>query len=48
MGHALPKDNPLVECVNLALAALTDSGALAAVTEEWMAGYTEAPTLSKD
>lgn len=47
-GMLFAKDNPLVECVNLALAALTDSGALAAVTEEWMAGYTEAPTLSKD
>ena len=47
-GLLFVKDSPLVECVNLALADLTSSGALAAITEQWMAGYTEAPTLSKD
>lgn len=47
-GLLFVKDNPLVECVNLALADLESSGALAAITEQWMAGYTEAPTLSKD
>ncbi|MDO8389639.1 MAG: transporter substrate-binding domain-containing protein [Actinomycetota bacterium] len=47
-GLLFVKDNPLVECVNLALADLESTGALAAITEQWMAGYTEAPTLSKD
>lgn len=47
-GLLFTKDNPLVECANLALKELTDSGELAAITDEWMAGYTEAPTLSKD
>ncbi|HNJ96669.1 MAG TPA: transporter substrate-binding domain-containing protein [Ilumatobacteraceae bacterium] len=47
-GLLFTKDNPLVECANLALQALTESGELAAITDEWMAGYTEAPTLSKD
>jgi polar amino acid transport system substrate-binding protein len=47
-GLLFVKDNPFVECVNLALADLTSTGALAAITEQWMAGYTEAPTLSKD
>lgn len=47
-GLLFTKDNPLVECANLALTELTESGELAATTDEWMAGYTEAPTLSKD
>ncbi len=47
-GLLFVKDNPLVECANLALADLVSTGALAAITEQWMAGYTEAPTLSKD
>lgn len=47
-GLLFVKDNPLVECVNTALAALTDSGAIAAITQQWMGDYTEAPTLGKD
>jgi polar amino acid transport system substrate-binding protein len=47
-GLLLAKDSPLVECVNIALATLADSGELASITEEWMGTYTEAPYLSKD
>ena len=45
-GLLFAKDNPLVECANLAIAALTASGDLAAIEAEWMAEYTEAPTLA--
>jgi polar amino acid transport system substrate-binding protein len=45
-GLLFAKDNPLVECANLALAALTASGELAAITEQWMGDYNDAPTLS--
>jgi polar amino acid transport system substrate-binding protein len=47
-GLLFTKDNPLVECANLALAALTDSGELAAIQDQWMGEYTEAPTLAAD
>ena len=47
-GLLLSKDNPLTECTNLALAALTASGQLATITETWMDEWSEAPTLSKD
>jgi polar amino acid transport system substrate-binding protein len=47
-GLLFSKDNPLVECANLALAALTDSGELAAIQDQWMGEYTEAPTLGSD
>ena len=47
-GLLLTKDNPLTECTNLALANLTASGELAAITETWMGEWSEAPTLSKD
>lgn len=45
-GLLLAKDSSLTECVNLALAALRDSGELASITEEWMADFTEAPVIS--
>lgn len=45
-GLVLEKDNPLVGCVNQALATLEESGDLAAITEQWMTEYTEAPVLS--
>lgn len=47
-GLLLVKDNPLVECLNIALATLTESGELATITDTWMGEWTEAPTLSKD
>lgn len=47
-GLLFAKDSPLVECADLALAALTASGELAAIQEQWMGEYTEAPTLAAD
>ncbi len=45
-GLALEKDNPLVTCVNQALGALTDSGELLDITNQWMTEYSDAPILS--
>jgi polar amino acid transport system substrate-binding protein len=45
-GLVFEKDNPLVECANEALAALTASGELDAITQQWMGEYTEAPMLA--
>lgn len=45
-GLLLAKDSPLTACVDLAIAALTESGDLESITEEWMAEYTEAPIIS--
>ncbi|NNE13290.1 MAG: amino acid ABC transporter substrate-binding protein [Ilumatobacter sp.] len=45
-GLLLAKDSPLTGCVNLALAALRDSGELDDITQEWMADFTEAPVIS--
>jgi polar amino acid transport system substrate-binding protein len=45
-GLLLAKDSPLTPCVNLALAALTESGELASITQEWMSDFTEAPVIS--
>jgi polar amino acid transport system substrate-binding protein len=47
-GLLFGKDNPLVACADLALAALTASGELAAIQEQWMGDYTEAPTLASE
>ena len=44
-GLLLVKDNPLVECVDLALASLAASGELDTITTEWMADFAEAPLL---
>lgn len=47
-GLLFVKDNPLVECANLALAALANSGAIEAITQQWMGDFLEAPLLGKD
>ena len=44
-GLLLAKDSPMTECVNLALAALTESGELATITTTWMSDFTEAPVI---
>lgn len=41
----LELDSPLTDCVNDALAALTDSGDLEAITTEWMSENAGAPVL---
>jgi polar amino acid transport system substrate-binding protein len=45
-GLLLAQDNPLVECVNLALTALTASGQLEAITNQWMSGFIGVPELT--
>ena len=47
-GFVLEKDSPLTGCVNTAIATITDSGELAAITEEWLADFTNAPVISVD
>ena len=42
----LEKDSPLTGCVNDALAALTESGALEAITQEWMSENAGAPEIA--
>lgn len=41
----LEKDSPLTECVNQALAALTEGGELEAITTEWLSEVVDVPTL---
>ncbi len=45
-GLLLAKDNPLTECVDIALATIKGSGELDAITTEWMSDYTEAPVIT--
>jgi polar amino acid transport system substrate-binding protein len=47
-GLLFAKDNPLVECANLALAALRESGALEEITVKWMSGSVNAPEIALD
>jgi polar amino acid transport system substrate-binding protein len=44
-GLVFEKDNPLVECANIAIASLTDSGDLASITEQWMSTEMGAPII---
>jgi polar amino acid transport system substrate-binding protein len=39
-GLVFEKDNPLVECVDIAIAALQDDGTLQALEDEWLADLT--------
>ena len=41
----LPKDSPLTECVDEAIAALQSDGRLDAITEEWLSDKANAPVL---
>jgi len=45
-GLVFDLDNPLVECVNIALAALKESGELAAIEQTWLSDKTSAPVIS--
>ena len=45
-GLVFDLDNPLVECVNIALASLKDSGALAEIEQTWLADNTSAPVIT--
>lgn len=44
-GMLMAKDNPIKECVDAALAELTASGELEAITQEWMSNFTGAPVI---
>ena len=46
-GLVLEKDSGLTACVDAAITALTDSGALAAITNEWLSDFTGAPVISE-
>ena len=45
-GLLFAKDNPLVECANLAITALESSGTLDAITTEWMSEGAGVPEIS--
>jgi polar amino acid transport system substrate-binding protein len=45
-GLVFDLDSPLVECVNVALAALKDSGELATIEQTWLSDKTSAPVIS--
>ena len=44
-GLVFDLDNPLVSCVNTALAAIKDSGALAEITTTWLSSKAEIPVI---
>jgi len=46
LGMLFAKGNPLVNCVNKALAELKDSGMLQQIQDEWLAGET-APYITE-
>ena len=41
----LPKDSPLTDCVNQAIAAMQSDGRLEAITQEWLSDKANAPVL---
>lgn len=47
-GMVFDLDNPLVSCVNTALAALKDSGDLAAIEKQWLSDKTGAPVIATE
>ena len=40
------KGNPLIGCVDLALAALRANGTMASLTKRWLGAYTQVPTIA--
>ena len=47
-GAVFTKDNPLVACVNTALAALKESGELAKIEQAWLSDNAGVPVISVD
>jgi polar amino acid transport system substrate-binding protein len=45
LGILFEEGSPLVECVNLALAELTDDGTLQDLQDQWLADYLAVPTI---
>jgi len=48
LGMLFAKDNPLVECVNLALEALQANGALQSIEDAWLKGTNGIPVIARD
>lgn len=48
LGMLFSKDNPLVTCVNIALADLGSSGALSTIEDEWLKGTNGIPVIARD
>jgi polar amino acid transport system substrate-binding protein len=44
-GMVFDLDNPLVDCVNIALGTLKDNGELAAITEKWLSTEVDIPVI---
>lgn len=47
-GLVFDLDNPLVECVNVALAALKDAGTLAEAEQKWLSDTTGVPVIAAE
>lgn len=47
-GMVLEKDSALTACVDAAITAITQSGQLQAITEEWLSEFTGAPFITLD
>ena len=47
-GMVFDLDNPLVECVNVALAALKDAGTLAEAEQKWLSDTTGVPVIAAE
>ncbi len=45
-GFVLEKDSALTSCVDAAITAITDSGELEAITQEWLSDFTGAPVIT--
>jgi polar amino acid transport system substrate-binding protein len=46
LGLLFDKDNPLIECVNTALATLTSDGTLKALADEWLTDPSQIPVIA--
>jgi polar amino acid transport system substrate-binding protein len=46
LGMLFEDGSPLVECVNLALAEMTDDGTLEQLQTKWLADYLAVPTIT--
>lgn len=47
-GFVLEKDSELTSCADDAITALTESGELEAITDQWLADYIEAPVITNE
>jgi ABC-type amino acid transport substrate-binding protein len=45
-GLVFDLDNPLVDCVNVALQSIKDSGELATIEQTWLSENISAPVIS--